>query len=219
MKIYNYDANTFEYRGSQNADLDPQETKEQGKNVYLLPANATFIKPPASEPFKARVFKEGSWIYEKDFRKGFYKVDSNLVVTEITELGDIPEGYILVTEVIGDNIKENPNNYVIDDGIIREKTEEEKQAEERERISHLKCTKRVFILMLEQMGLDYFEQIEPMIEANRQARLEWNLCVELERSNPLLDSIGGELGITSEQLDKLFQYANGEITQEEFING
>lgn len=219
MKIYNYDANTFEYRGSQNADLDPQETKEQGKNVYLLPANATFIKPPASEPFKARVFKEGSWSYEKDFRKGFYKVDSNLNVSEITELGDVPEGYILVTKVIGDDIKANPDKYIIDDGIVREKTEEEKQAEEKERISHLKCTKRVFILMLEQMGLDYFEQIEPMIEANRQARLEWNLCVELERSNPLLDSIGGELGITPEQLDKLFQYANGEITQEEFING
>ena len=130
MKIYNYNPITFEYTGSQNADLDPQETKEQGKNVYLLPANATFIKPPASEPFKARVFKEGSWRYEKDFRKGFYKVDSFLNVTEITELGDIPDGYILVTETIGDDIKVNPEKYIIDDGVIREKTEEEKQAEE-----------------------------------------------------------------------------------------
>ena len=46
MKIYNYNPITFEYTGSQNADLDPQETKEQGKNVYLLPAfnraNASF---------------------------------------------------------------------------------------------------------------------------------------------------------------------------------
>lgn len=129
MKIYNYNPITFEYTGSQNADLDPQETKEQGKNIYLLPANATFIKPPASEPMKARVFKEGSWSYEKDFRKGFYKVDSSLIVTEITELGDIPDGYILVTEIIGDDIKANPDKYIIDDGIVREKTEEEKQAE------------------------------------------------------------------------------------------
>lgn len=130
MKIYNYNPITFEYTGSQNADLDPQETKEQGKNVYLLPANATFIKPPASEPFKARVFKEGAWSYEKDFRKGFYKVDSSLNVTEITELGDIPEEYILVTKIIGNDIKANPDKYIIDDGIVREKTEEEKQAEE-----------------------------------------------------------------------------------------
>lgn len=129
MKIYNYNPITYEYTGSQNADLDPQETKEQSKNVYLLPANATFLQPPASEPMKARVFKEGSWSYEKDFRKGFYKVDSNLNVMDITELGDIPEGYILVTEVIGDDIKANPEKYIIDDGTVREKTEEEKQAE------------------------------------------------------------------------------------------
>ena len=95
-------------------------------------------------------------------------------------------------------------------------TEEEQAEKERERISHLKCTKRVFILMLEQLGLDYFEQIEPLINANRQARLEWSLCVELERNNPLLDAIGEELGITHEQLDNLFRYANGEITQNEF---
>lgn len=98
-------------------------------------------------------------------------------------------------------------------------TEEEKEQQEEERISHLKCTKRVFVLMLEQLGFDYFEQIEPLINANRQAKLEWELCVELERSNPLLDAIGQEMGVTHEQLNKLFQYANGEITLEEFRNG
>lgn len=89
--------------------------------------------------------------------------------------------------------------------------------EYQERISHLKCTKRVFVLMLEQLGLDYFEQILPLIEANRQAKLEWELCVELERANPLLNQIGKKLGITPEQIDNLFRYANGEITENEFI--
>ena len=56
-----------------------------------------------------------------------------------------------------------------------------KEAQEKERIGNLKCTKRVFVLLLEELGLDYFEQIEPAIAANRQARLEWELCVELER--------------------------------------
>lgn len=97
-------------------------------------------------------------------------------------------------------------------------TDEEKEQMERERISHLKCTKRVFILMLEQLGLDYFEQIEPLINANRQAKLEWDLCVELERKNPLLNIMGEQLGITPEQIDKLFKYANGEITEGEFLN-
>lgn len=99
------------------------------------------------------------------------------------------------------------------------KTEEQKEQEEKNRISKLKCTKRVFVLMLEQIGLDYFEQIEPLINSNRQAKLEWELCVELERSNQLLDVLAKELNITSQQLDKLFQYANGEDVELEVING
>jgi hypothetical protein len=98
-------------------------------------------------------------------------------------------------------------------------TEEELELQEKERISNLKCTKRVFVLMLEKMGLDYFEQILPLIEGNRQAKLEWELCVELERANPLLDILAKELGVTSQQLDKLFQYANGEDVELEVING
>lgn len=98
-------------------------------------------------------------------------------------------------------------------------TPEEKEAREKERISHLKCTKRVFVLMLEKMGLDYFEQIEPLINSNRQAKLEWELCVELERSNNLLDILAEEIGVTSKQLDLLFQYANGEDVELEVING
>jgi hypothetical protein len=71
--------------------------------------------------------------------------------------------------------------------------------------------------MLEQLGLDYFEQIEPVINANREAKLEWELCVQLQRKNPLLDQLAGQFGITPKQLDDLFKYANGEITQQQFL--
>ena len=113
-----------------------------------------------------------------------------------------------------------PNKYIVENSelVVNPNYEKEKEEQEKERISHLKCTKRVFILMLEQLGLDYFEQIQPLIDANRQAKLEWELCVELERSNPLLNVIGAELGITPEQIDNLFKFANNEITQEEFLH-
>ena len=112
-----------------------------------------------------------------------------------------------------DEYNNEPYKLIIFEGelIPNPDYEEEKKEREKERISHLKCTKRVLVLILEQLGLDYFNQIEPLINANRQAKLEWELCVELERSNPLLDVIGKQLGVSSEQLDIMFKYANGEV--------
>lgn len=129
MKIYNYDSRTFEYLGEQNADLDPEETRQQGKNIYLLPANATFIKPPKKIENKARVFKSGQWDYESDYRKNFYKVDSFLNVLDITELGELEDGYILVTKDLGELVRTTPNDYTIDNGKVRAKTDKEKEAE------------------------------------------------------------------------------------------
>jgi hypothetical protein len=94
-------------------------------------------------------------------------------------------------------------------------TEEEIALQEKERIAKLTCTKRVFALMLQELGITY-TMLKQLIATNEQAQLEWDLCVELERSNPLLDVMALQLGITSEQLDGLFRYANGEITIEQF---
>jgi hypothetical protein len=101
------------------------------------------------------------------------------------------------------------------DGVFTDITDTEeykkkKEAEEKEHISHLKCTKRVLALMLQQIGISY-TRLKNLIATNEQAQLEWELCVELERSNPLLDIIGQQLGITPEQLDIMFKYANGEV--------
>ena len=60
------------------------------------------------------------------------------------------------------------------------------------------------------MSISY-TQLKNLIATNEQAQLEWELCVELERCNPLLDIMGAQLGITPEQLDIMFKYANGEV--------
>lgn len=107
-------------------------------------------------------------------------------------------------ELVGDEVIDNKEAW------------EEKQAQaEKERIGNLTCTKRVFALMLQELGIPY-SQLKELIATNEQAQLEWDLCVELERKNPLLDIMALQLGITSEQLDGLFRYANGEITIEQF---
>ena len=110
------------------------------------------------------------------------------------------------------------DEYVLDDEeyVLKDEAWEEKQAlKEKERIAKLTCTKRVFALMLQELGITY-TMLKQLIATNEQAQLEWDLCVELERKNPLLDVMALQLGITSEQLDGLFMYANGEITIEQF---
>lgn len=92
-------------------------------------------------------------------------------------------------------------------------TEEELQKKEKEKISMLKLTKRVFALALQKLGITY-TQLKELISTNEQAQLEWDLCVELERSNPLLDELAGKVGITAEQLDMIFIEANKEVTND-----
>ena len=86
---------------------------------------------------------------------------------------------------------------------------------EKERIANLRCTKRVLALVLKELGVSY-ANLQTLIATNEDAQLEWDLCVELERSNPLLDILGAQLGISSTTIDKIFKYANGEIDKEDF---
>ena len=92
-------------------------------------------------------------------------------------------------------------------------TEEEKQEQERERIGNLQVTKRVFMLGLQQLGISY-AQLKDLIATNEQAQMEWDLCVELQRKNPLLDLMATQLGVSSQMLDYIFRKANGEEVPE-----
>lgn len=122
-----------------------------------------------------------------------------------------------VTDEIYQAYLEDRDKVIYQDGavILNPNYEAEQEQKEAERIAKLKCTKRVFALMLQELGITY-TMLKELIATNEQAQLEWDLCVELERQNPLLDVMALRLGITSEQLDGLFRYANGELTIEDF---
>lgn len=89
-------------------------------------------------------------------------------------------------------------------------TAEELADIEKERIGNLQVTKRAFMLGLQQMGITY-AQLKELLATNEQAQMEWDLCMELERKNPLLDEMASKLEVSSEQLDNIFKYINGEI--------
>lgn len=138
-----------------------------------------------------------------------------VIDNKLTAWGAYPfEGYTKELPFIDyEDYSANPGKYIYANGNItlNPNWEAEQELKEKERIARLSCTKRDFVMMLEQQGIDYFETLEPMINANRQAKLEWQLCEKLYRFNPLIDQLAGSLGITSEQLDTIFKVANGEV--------
>lgn len=130
MIIYNYDEFTGIYIGESEASLDPEETRIQGKNVYLIPDFATTKKPPKTKQNEVAVYNNG-WEKVPDYR-GMYMVDDSMQPQEVTTFGDLPDGYIPITEAQALKIKEDDLFYVISDGELIENPDyaEQKQARE-----------------------------------------------------------------------------------------
>lgn len=100
MNVYKYDEKTKEYIGTEEALLDPLETEQQEKEVYLLPGNATFTAPPAEKEGFARVWTGESWQEVEDHRGTKYWLPGEGYGTpahEMKELGPLPEGATTTT--------------------------------------------------------------------------------------------------------------------------
>lgn len=111
MLTYKFNAQTKEFLYSEEAFLDPLETEQQGKDVYLLPADSTFTEPLEAKDGYAVVWSGKAWEYIEDHRQ---KRDEGGVLVEgsgtpywmpgdawdsparyMTELGPLPEGALL----------------------------------------------------------------------------------------------------------------------------
>ena len=93
MNVYKYDELTREFICVETAHLDPLESELQGKEVYLLPANATFIAPLIIKDGYAQVFKDGVWNYIEDNRGKEYWLADDVYGTParvMKELGAFP---------------------------------------------------------------------------------------------------------------------------------
>lgn len=95
MNVYKYNEDTKEYIGTEQAMLDPLETKAQGKNIYLLPANATFTAPTEPQDGYVNVWNGTAWEQVEDNRGVEYWLPDEGYGTpahEMAELGPLPEG-------------------------------------------------------------------------------------------------------------------------------
>lgn len=119
---------------------------------------------------------------------------------------------IEIAEEVFNAIAEDKDRYIWNGENVIPNPDYEQIVIDREkgRIGNLTMTKRVFALGLQEYGITY-NQLKQLIATSEQAQLEWDLCVELQRKNPLLDVMAAQIGVTSEQLDEMFKKANGEI--------
>jgi hypothetical protein len=83
--IYNYDRDTYEYKGYNEARLDPEYKQP------LCPGHATFIKPEQSKEGHVMVFKDEDWVEVVDHRGPVYDI-KNRGKGYWKELGPLPSG-------------------------------------------------------------------------------------------------------------------------------
>ena len=99
MHVYKYDEVTKEYTGVETAQLNPLETELQGKEVWLLPANATFTAPMVTQGDYVPVWNDTLWEYKEDNRGKEYWLDTDEYGTPartMKELGSFPANAVFI---------------------------------------------------------------------------------------------------------------------------
>ena len=219
MKIYNFDKTTKEYLFESEASLDPQATKNQGKEVYLIPDCATVKKPPTIKDNEICIFSNG-WQIKSDFR-GQYIVNSDMMPEIVEEIGNIKEGYIVITDEQAHKIQEDDLFYIISNNTLIENPnyEHDKQERERQRKDQLTLTPSdVERALLKARGMD-FEDLKVFLKSKGYTDAQIKaIGVELRANDffrgatlgeppvRIVDALGALLGYSIEDMDYLFEH-------------
>lgn len=94
---YLFDEKTKEYKSEVNAQIDPLESAKAGKDIYLLPANASWDTPAVKDGCVA-IWNGETWDAVEDNRKKEYWLPEDKYGApgrEMKELGPLPEGAVL----------------------------------------------------------------------------------------------------------------------------
>ena len=98
MFTYHYDTKTKEYTHKEEACLDPLETELKGKNIYLMPANATFAIPAFKEGY-VDIWNGEIWEQFEDNRDKEYWLNTDVYGTparKMIKLGAFPANAVFV---------------------------------------------------------------------------------------------------------------------------
>ena len=107
MLVYNYDKITKEFLNTSHANIDILESEKQGKEVYILPAHATFKAPPQKQEGYTSCFssQKDNWEKVEDHRGQIVYNKDDLSEYVIEEIGPVPPAYFVTKPVA-------PNKYM-----------------------------------------------------------------------------------------------------------
>lgn len=215
IHYYDIDNENWLYLSSEPAYLNVKETEKQGKDVYYCPYNATLVDLPELNENESAVFNGTDWDIVKDYR-GQFQVNENMEVSEIRQLGDLSEGYILITDEQAQKIEEDVDFYIIDNGELIENPnyEEIKAQKHRQELDGLTLTPAdVERALYKAKGMD-FEDLKTLIAQQIPSIDIKGLAIEFRAKDfyrgaeaggmRLFDVVGALLGYSPEQMDYLF---------------
>lgn len=110
-EIYTYNEESNEYIGESITILDPEETRIQGKEIWMMPPNSTELKPELREGY-APIWNGKSWDYIEDHRGESGYIGKEFI--EIKELGPLPNEFsITEPELTPEEIKEQNRQEIL----------------------------------------------------------------------------------------------------------
>ena len=157
------------------------------------------------------------WKIVSDYR-GLYIVNEDMIPEIVEEIGNIKEGYIVITDEQAHKIQEDDLFYVISNNTLIENPnyEQDKQARERQRKDGLSLTPAdVERALYRAKGMDFDDLKALIVQALPTIDIK-ALSIEFRAKDfyrgamangmRLFDVVGQLLGYTSDDIDHLFEY-------------
>ena len=154
----------------------------------VVPENSTFEIPPNTQENETPVFKNGEWVIENDYRFTHKIINDSNKIEFIKEIGDIPEGWQLITNKQAQDI------------------------EEQKRVDNLTMTALDFINTIKQLGLTD-EQVETYLNNNLAIKHQLQFCqnVYCGVAKSLMPIEFDNLTITAEMVETVFKLKHNEL--------
>ncbi len=164
--IYNYNKN-FEFIGEDIIVASPLE-----KDVYLIPANATTIKPKATKSGFTQCFNVTSqkWEYVEDNREKTAYSKTTKGKIEVDYLGALKDEHTLLVPKQFDKWSEDTQSWIEDEALKREFENQEKLQEINSLKEYLKDTDFYYTRLAETGEAIPVDVVEKRLETRAKIR-------------------------------------------------